>query len=448
VSSRNKGRVSRRSMLRRGAAAIAGGAAISGVVVEAQQQTGAPAIATGTQAGRPFRAFIRHGTGASVETVRLRAMDPRQVVVRTHACAPCYTSVRGALANTPSPRAIIPNHCGFGVVEAVGALVKRVQVGDRVVVAGTSQCGQCYQCLRGRPDFCQYTFGGDVFGPVADMADGTPVHAEAGIGGLAEAMLVFEEYCVPVFTDLPARELTLLGDQLASGFAAGQSLLHFEPGSNVAVFGAGPVGMGAIQAGRVTGAGQVIAIDPVRYRRELALKLGATAALDPTGKGDDIVEQVRELCKGPTDRKFAGGRAWTKGPTVSMARGADFTVEAAGVQVLPPKVEAQPDPTNVSTVRHAYEATCMGGHVMLMGLTLSDVPLSGLSLAILGRTIHSGQQGGLHVMRDIPRFVRLMERGILDGKSMISKTYGIDETRQALQDCADRTIMLGVIEYT
>ena len=87
----------------------------------------------------------------------------------------------------------------------------------------------------------------------------------------------------------------------------------------------------------------------------------------------------------------------------------------------------------------------MGGHVMLMGLTLADVPLPGLGLAILGRTIHSGQQGGLHVMRDIPRFARLMERGILDGKSMISKTYGLEVTRQAFQDCADRTIITGVV---
>ena len=91
---------------------------------------------------------------------------------------------------------------------------------------------------------------------------------------MSEIMTAFEEYCVPVFTDLPAAQLTLLGDQLASGFAAGHADMHFQPGSDVVVFGAGPVGLGAVQAGRVTGAGQVIAIDPIKYRRELRAEAG------------------------------------------------------------------------------------------------------------------------------------------------------------------------------
>jgi S-(hydroxymethyl)glutathione dehydrogenase/alcohol dehydrogenase len=444
----------RRALLTRGAAAVAGAAALGraetagGAEARPLQQSGqAPAIATGTQAGRSFRGFVRHGTGAGIEQLRLRAIDPRQVVVRSLATAPCYTSVRGALATNNTQRATIPNHAGFGVVEAVGALVKRVQVGDRVIVAGTSQCGQCYQCLHGRPDYCQYTFGGDVFPAFADMTDGTPVFAEAGIGSFSEIMAVFEEYCVPVFTDLPAQELTLLGDQLASGFAAGHSLVRFEAGSDVCVFGCGPVGIGVVQAGRVASAAQVIAIDPVKYRREFALKMGATTVLDPNAEGDGIVEKVRELCKGKTNRKFAGGMYWGGGLN-AIARGADFTVEAAGLQALPSKVEAQPDPTNVKTVRQAWDVTRMGGHVMLMGLTTADVSFPGVSLAILGRTIHPGQQGGLHVMRDLPRFVKLMEKGVLDAKSMITRTYRIEETRQAIQDCADRTIMVGVVLYS
>jgi S-(hydroxymethyl)glutathione dehydrogenase/alcohol dehydrogenase len=130
-----------------------------------------------------------------------------------------------------------------------------------------------------------------------------------------------------------------------------------------------------------------------------------------------------------------------------MSRGADFVVEAAGFQSVPPKVEAQPDPTNVKTVLHAWDSTRAGGHVMLMGFTLQPVPFPGASLALLGRTIHPGQQGGLHVMRDIPRYVKLIERGVIDATSVITKRYTLAESRQAVQDTGDRTIITGVIEF-
>ncbi len=89
----------------------------------------------------------------------------------------------------------------------------------------------------------------------------------------------------------------------------------------------------------------------------------------------------------------------------------------------------------------------MGGHVMLMGLTLQPVSFPGTALALLGRTIHPGQQGGLHAMRDIPRYVKLIEKGTIDAASMITKRYALDEARQAVQDTAHRTIITGVIEF-
>src|SRR5215468_3519438 len=269
--------VTRRTMITRGAAA--GSAAFLPQVSTGQ----APAQLTGTNAGRRFKAFVRHGTGASVEELRLRPIQPREVLVRTQASAVCYTIVGGALATTNVNQASIPNHSGMGVVEQAGSEVKRVQKGDRVVIPGTPQCGVCYQCLHGRADWCQFLDTSPAH-PIAQMSDGTQIFSQAGLGGLSELMVAPEEYCCPVFTDVPADQLSLLGDTVGTGLAAGRDLVEIEPGWNVVVQGAGPVGMGAIQAARLANAGQVIVIEPIRSRREVAMKVGGTIALDPNAE--------------------------------------------------------------------------------------------------------------------------------------------------------------------
>ena len=158
MTSQPKPRLSRRRVLKRGAAALGGGAAlVAGPAARHRTRRRRPCSPARRRAGRSADSSATPAT-LDVQEMRLLPIDPRQVVIRSLAVAPCYTIVRGALGTNPIRRAEVPNHCGFGVVEAVGPMVKRVQVGDRVVVAGTSQCGQCYQCLQGRPDYCQFTF--------------------------------------------------------------------------------------------------------------------------------------------------------------------------------------------------------------------------------------------------------------------------------------------------
>ena len=432
--------LSRRKMLKN--AAAAGGASLLPQVVAGQ----APAQLTGTNTGRRFKAFVRHGTGASVEELRLLAIQPREVVIRTQASAVCYTIVGQALGTTAARQASIPNHSGMGVVEAIGPLVKRVQIGDRVVIPGTPQCGQCYQCLQGRSDWCQFLSTAPAH-PMAEMSDGTQVFEGASLGGLSEIMVVPEEYCCPVFTDVPSAELTLLGDTVGTGLAAGHNLAQIEPGADVVVLGAGPVGMGAIQSARIQSAGQVIVVEPIRYRREIAMKVGATMTLDPNAEGAGLVAKIRDLCKGPTDRRFAGGRAWAD-QFLAVPNGPDFTIEAVGGDTFPPKVEVGPDPTGVLPLQQAFDFTRAGGHIVTLGFAQrGNVTFSAVNFANRGRTFHSGQQGGLNMLRDIPRYVKLIEKGVIDTKAMITKTYPIERTREAVQDVADRTVLGAVITF-
>ncbi len=400
-------------------------------------------------AGRKFRAFVRYQTGASLQELRLLPFQHREVLLRTQASGVCHTpSVGQVLAASNAARATIPNHSGMGVVEEVGPLVKRVQPGDRVIIPGTPQCGQCYQCLQGRSDWCQFLATNPPH-PMAEMADGTPVFAGGAIGGLSELMVVTEEYCCPVFTKLPAAELTMLGDTAGTGLAAGMNLAPIEPGSDVVVLGCGPVGPGGDHLpARLKGAAQIIAVEPIPYRREVALKVGATLALDPNAEGAGLVEKIRDLCKGPTNRRFAGGRAWGD-DIFAVPRGPDFTIEAVGGDAFPPKAEAGPDPTGILPLQQAWEFTRAGGHIVTLGFgQRGNVSYPASSFANRGRTIHASQQGGLNMLRDLPRYVRLMEKGDIDMKPLVTATYPLERTREAVQACADRTTVSAVITFT
>lgn len=430
------GGLSRRSMLKAGALAAA---TLAGT--RAGAQSGAPAVATGSVAGRPFRALVRHGTTASVEDLRLRDIKPRQVLVRTTASCGCYTITRSVLGDREVDTPMIPNHSGFGVVEAVGAEVHRVRVNDRVLVCGTPECGQCYQCLHGNPEACNYLNSQLFNEPVADMADGTGVLQQAAIGGLSEAIVATEEYCIPLFTDLPDEQLALLGDTLAAGLASTLTYGRVEGGSSVVIFGAGPIGLAAVQGSRSQSAGQIIVIEPVAYRREKALELGATTVIDPNVDTDTLVQRLRAMCSGPTDRFDAGGRY---GPGYRYG-GADFVIEASGGDLFPPAVETGPDTTGLLALRQAWDVTRGGGHLTLLAAgQQGEISFPTAQFCLSTRSIHGGQMGGMHPMRDAPRYVTMIERGSVDAATVITATYPLDGVVEGFQRVADRT-ELGVV---
>jgi S-(hydroxymethyl)glutathione dehydrogenase/alcohol dehydrogenase len=279
------------------------------------------------------------------------------------------------------------------------------------------------------------------------MSDGTQIFEQAGLGGLSELMVVPEEYCCPVFTDLPAEQLTLLGDTVGTGLAAARDLVQVEPGWNVVVQGAGPVGMGAVQAARLANAGQVIVIEPIRSRREIAMKVGGTIALDPNAEGKGLVAKIQSLSKGVTERRFAGGRISGTG-RLAVPDGADFTINAVGSDWFPPKVEVGPDPTAILPLQQCFDFTRAGGHIVMLGVAWrGEVSFNAAAFSNRGRTFYSGQQGGLNMLRDIPRYVKLIEKGVIDMKSMITATYPIERTREAIQAVGDRTVLGAVITF-
>ena len=173
------------------------------------------------------------------------------------------------------------------------------------------------------------------------------------------------------------------------GATTSLTLALVAPGSIVAVVGCGPLGLSAVQGARISGASTIIAIDPVRARREVAMKVGATHVLDPNAEGDRLVERVRELSSGPNNRLWAGGR--DSGGLLGGA-GADFVIEAVGADAVPPKVEAGPDPSGILPMRQAYEMCAPGGHIVTTSLPRGNITLSGR--AVHDRRAHPSRRPG------------------------------------------------------
>jgi S-(hydroxymethyl)glutathione dehydrogenase/alcohol dehydrogenase len=112
-------------------------------------------------------------------------------------------------------------------------------------------------------------------------------------------------------------------------------------------------------------------------------------------------------------------------------------------------VEVGPDPTAILPLQQCFDFTRAGGHIVMLGVAWrGNVSFNAAQFSNRGRTFYSGQQGGLNMLRDIPRYVKLMEKGVIDSTSIITRRYTLDQSRQAIQDTADRTIITGVIEFS
>jgi S-(hydroxymethyl)glutathione dehydrogenase / alcohol dehydrogenase len=418
--------------------------------------------------GRKFRAWVSRGEGAGRTTLQELTMRPiggRQIVVRTEAANLCYTlsqpmlGIERSLGNarplTAGQRArrdqlnsmaTIQGHGGVGIVEAIGPQVRRVQVGDRVCVSGTPQCGVCYACVRGRSDMCQFL--GPANSPegmtaVADMRDGTPVYMNSQIGGFGEYMITVEEWVVPILSKAPAAHLEVAcacTSVAGLGATTSQGIAVLPPSAKVAVVGSGPLGLSAIQGARIAGASMIIAIDPIRVRREAALKVGATHVLDPNAE-KDVVEKVRQLTSEDNPSMWGGGLY--AGPL--QAGGADFVVEAAGGEWLPPALERGPDPTGILPMEQAYQMLHGTGHAVLTSLAFGNLSFNAGSFALAGRSVHAGQAGGCSPLRDIPKFVSFLDNGTFDPKPMLTAPVPLEKVLDTYQEVARRATILAVL---
>lgn len=286
-------------------------------------------------------AVVRTGqAGMAIEELDLAGPRPDEMLVRLVATGICHTDIVAASAGSPVPRPVVLGHEGAGTVEAVGQAVSGFAAGDHVVLSYAS-CGNCPSCVDHAPAYCfdmlPLNFGGSRADGTSPLSKGGEmIHGSFfGQSSFAGFAICKARNAVKVRPDAPLKLLGPLGCGVQTGAGAVLNVLRPGPGRSIAVFGTGAVGLSAVMAARLAGAGTIIAVDRVPQRLQLALELGATHALDASG--GDTVDEIMRLTGHGVDR--------TLNTTVSEAvlaqavrclapRGICGTVAARAGQVL------------------------------------------------------------------------------------------------------------------
>jgi S-(hydroxymethyl)glutathione dehydrogenase / alcohol dehydrogenase len=336
----------------------------------------------------------------TVEDVELAEPGAGEVEVRLSAAGVCHSDWNVISGATTNPLPVVLGHEGAGVVVAVGRGVETVAEGDHVVLSWLPACGRCFYCAQGRHVLCDVAMA-DMFrgtlpgGALRLSQNGAPLYHYSYLSAFAERCIVPEGCCVPIRDDAPFEVAALVGCAVMTGYGAAVNRARVEPGSVVAVFGAGGVGLSAVMGARLAGAEAVVAVDPVEFKRKTALELGATHALDPAS--EDVVASLQELTDG---------------------RGADVALDTAGV----PGVVAQ-----------AYGAVRRGGTVVAVGL-----PAEGLTADLPAADIPREEKivtgsfyGSCDPQVDMPRVLDLYMEGQLPLDRLVTRTYELNAINEA-----------------
>src|SRR3990167_304615 len=229
------------------------------------------------------RAAVLLEVGRRLEVCDVELAPPRagEVLIRMAACGVCHTDLRVMTGHVPAPLPAVLGHEGAGVVAEVGPGVASVRAGDHVIPLWRLSCGVCEYCSAGRPAPCGEGLQGRATGCLPDGStrfslDGQPIKHFCGVSSFAEYCVIPERAVLRIPDDLPLDRAALPGGAVISGAGAGFNAARVRPGSSVAVFGTGGVGLNVVQGAAIAGAGPIIAVDLRAKKLEWARRFGAT----------------------------------------------------------------------------------------------------------------------------------------------------------------------------
>lgn len=355
-----------------------------------------------------------------VETVEdPRIEQPRDAILRVTSTAICGSDLHIYNGAFPQLRPMALGHEFMGVVEEVGTDVKNLKKGDRVVVPFPIACGNCWFCEHRWPTQCEHS--NPHYGPEGNLLDnkGGALFGYTDLyggysGGQAEYVRVpYADYGPrKVPEGLKDEQVLFLTDILPTGYS-GVRWANVEPGETVAVFGCGPVGLMALKAARLAGAGRVIGVDIQDYRLKMAAEITGADTFNVAEV--DAIEGIRQLTNG---------------------RGADVCIEAVGLEVdrsIGQKIlnVLRLQRGSITAVELAFRAVRRGGRVSILGVYATDYDNFPLG-QMLDKSI-SVFTGQAPVHTYIDELMAHIEKGEIRTDDIITHTLPLDQAAHAYE---------------
>lgn len=339
----------------------------------------------------------------SVEEVDVLPPGPGEVQVRVTAAGVCHSDLHVIKGDLPMPTPIIPGHEGSGIVEAVGKGVTQVEEGDHVLPMWRMSCGRCEYCLGGRPALCDVGTKMRFTGLMPDgdtrfrSSSGERILHYAGVSTFSQVATMPEPSVVKIPKEYSLTNGALISCGVITGYGAVVNTAEVKPGSTVAVFGCGGIGLNMVQSAKIAGALQIIAVDRVASKLDYAKEFGATDVVNASE--DDPVQAVLDLTGGV---------------------GVDYGFEAIGL----------PEP-----IEQAYDATKKGGTCVVAGIAPKEAraKINVNALVYAEKTLKGTIYGSTRPRIDLLKLMDLHLSGQLKLEELLTKTYPLSEINEAYE---------------
>jgi len=351
------------------------------------------------------------GQDFQFEEITLDHPKSGEVLVKIVASGICHTDISAQHQLLPVPLPAVLGHEGAGVVELVGEGVRDFEPGDHVVLSYAS-CGHCEYCLTGNSYACEDILGANFSGVMVDKThrlhkDEKGVSTFFGQSSFATYAVANARNVVKVDKDIDLRLLAPLGCGIQTGAGAVFNVFNPSPGSTIAIFGSGTVGLSALMASKVSGCTKRIVVDVHDSRLELARELGATHTIN--SRNSDAVEEIRKI----------------------TGKGVNYAIESTGVSVV---------------LRQATDTLAPLGKVGVIGAPKigTTVDLDVIDLLINVKSVVGIHQGGSIPKIFIPKLIDLYKNGQFPFDRLM-KFYKFDEINKAVSDTKDGSTIKPVL---